>query len=96
MLIAKIFKQIDMASNIPADFNSPFIVLHILSGFYELLKPFNAVTPYRLEMQAKLSVNGNQDLDDFLSLYLDNSSVENKAKRNSGQNGQRLDSTIYG
>lgn len=39
--------------------------LRILSGFYGLLKPFDKVTPYRLEMQAKLSVNGNRDLYDF-------------------------------
>lgn len=28
--------------------------LRILSGFYGMLKPFDGVTPYRLEMQAKL------------------------------------------
>lgn len=39
--------------------------LRILSGFYGLLKPFDAVTPYRLEMQAKLSVKGYSDLYDF-------------------------------
>lgn len=39
--------------------------LCILSGFYGLLKPFDGVTPYRLEMQAKLSVNGSKDLYDF-------------------------------
>ena len=39
--------------------------LHILSGFYGLLRPFDGVTPYRLEMQAKLSVNGHRDLYDF-------------------------------
>ena len=36
--------------------------LRILSGFYGLLKPFDGVTPYRLEMQAKLSVNGSGDI----------------------------------
>lgn len=36
--------------------------LRILSGFYGLLRPFDGVTPYRLEMQAKLSVNGKKDL----------------------------------
>ena len=30
--------------------------LRILSGFYGLLRPFDGVTPYRLEMQAKLAV----------------------------------------
>lgn len=29
----------------------------ILSGFYGLLRPFDGVTSYRLEMQAKLSVD---------------------------------------
>ena len=32
--------------------------LRILSGFYGLLRPFDGVTPYRLEMQAKLPVGG--------------------------------------
>lgn len=36
--------------------------LRILSGFYGLLRPFDGVTPYRLEMQARLSVNGCRDL----------------------------------
>lgn len=39
--------------------------LRILSGFYGVLKPFDGVTPYRLEMQAKLSVQGKKDLYDF-------------------------------
>ena len=39
--------------------------LRILSGFYGLLRPFDGVTPYRLEMQAKLSVGGHRDLYDF-------------------------------
>lgn len=37
--------------------------LRILSGFYGLLRPFDGVTPYRLEMQAKLAGPG------FGSLY---------------------------
>ena len=39
--------------------------LRILSGFYGLLRPFDGVTPYRLEMQAKLSVDGCRDLYQF-------------------------------
>lgn len=39
--------------------------LRILSGFYGLLRPFDGVTPYRLEMQAKLSVEGQKDLYGF-------------------------------
>ena len=39
--------------------------LRILSGFYGVLKPFDGVVPYRLEMQAKAKVNGTKDLYDF-------------------------------
>ena len=39
--------------------------LRILSGFYGLLRPFDGVTPYRLEMQAKLAVGGCRDLYQF-------------------------------
>ncbi len=36
--------------------------LRILSGFYGILKPFDGVAPYRLEMQAKLKVGETRDL----------------------------------
>ncbi len=39
--------------------------LRILSGFYGLLRPFDGVIPYRLEMQARLSVDGFKDLYQF-------------------------------
>ena len=39
--------------------------LCILSGFYGLLKPFDGVVPYRLEMQAKLAVKGHKDLYEY-------------------------------
>ena len=39
--------------------------LRILSGFYGMLRPFDGVSPYRLEMQARLSVNGCPDLYAF-------------------------------
>ena len=39
--------------------------LRILSGFYSLLRPFDGVAPYRLEMQAKLAVDGAADLYAF-------------------------------
>ena len=39
--------------------------LRILSGFYGLLRPFDGVTPYRLEMAAPLSVDGHKDLYAF-------------------------------
>lgn len=36
--------------------------LRILSGFYGVLKPFDGVIPYRLEMQAKLKTRDAKDL----------------------------------
>ncbi len=50
--------------------------LRILSGFYGILKPFDGVTPYRLEMQAKLSVNDCKDLYDFWGERLYHSLVD--------------------
>lgn len=39
--------------------------LRILSGFYGILRPFDGVTPYRLEMQARLPVGNAKNLYDF-------------------------------
>lgn len=39
--------------------------LRILSGFYGLLRPFDGVTPYRLEMGAKLAVSPHGNLYEF-------------------------------
>lgn len=39
--------------------------LRILSGFYGVLKPFDGVTPYRLEMQAKARIQDAANLYDF-------------------------------
>ena len=36
--------------------------LRILSGFYGILRPFDGITPYRLEMQAKLNIANAKDL----------------------------------
>lgn len=39
--------------------------LRILSAFYGVLNPMDGVTPYRLEMQAKASIDGSKDLYEF-------------------------------
>lgn len=39
--------------------------LRILSGFYGILRPFDGVVPYRLEMQAKLATETAKDLYGF-------------------------------
>lgn len=41
--------------------------LRILSGFYGVLRPFDGVRPYRLEMQAKLKVCNVKDLYEYWS-----------------------------
>ena len=39
--------------------------LRIISGLYGLLKPFDLIQPYRLEMGTKLQVDNNKNLYDF-------------------------------
>ena len=39
--------------------------VRILSGLYGILKPFDLMQPYRLEMGTKLSINTKKDLYDF-------------------------------
>lgn len=39
--------------------------LRILSGFYGTLRPLDGVVPYRLEMQAKLALDGHKNLYQF-------------------------------
>ncbi len=39
--------------------------LRILSGFYGALRPMDGVVPYRLEMQARLAVDGHKNLYEF-------------------------------
>lgn len=61
--------------------------LRILSGFYGILKPFDGVTPYRLEMQAKLRIGKHKDLysywDDSLAqqIYKESDTIVNLASK---------------
>lgn len=61
--------------------------LNILSGFYGILKPFDGVVPYRLEMQAGIKLEGYKDLYDywgdslFKKLYEDTDIVLNLASK---------------
>lgn len=56
-----------MAPGVFSDREYAYIEKHlrILSGFYGILKPFDGVTPYRLEMQAKLQIGDRMDLYAF-------------------------------
>ena len=53
-----------MAPNVFTEREYDYIQEHlrILSGFYGVLRPFDGVTPYRLEMQAKLKICNTKDL----------------------------------
>jgi len=61
--------------------------LRILSGFYGVLRPFDGVTPYRLEMQAKLDVCEAKDLYGYWgsllaeSLFSETNCIINLASR---------------
>ena len=39
--------------------------LRILSGFYGIVRPMDGVSPYRLEMQAKLEIDGAKNLYEY-------------------------------
>ena len=60
------------------------VMLRIISAFYGLLKPFDLIMPYRLEMQSRISING-ENLYKFwgdkiyLELYKDENCVVNLA-----------------
>lgn len=56
-----------MAPGVFSDQEFDYIQKHlrILSGFYGILKPFDGVTPYRLEIQAKLRAGESKNLYDF-------------------------------
>lgn len=61
--------------------------LRILSGLYGVLRPFDGVTPYRLEMQAKLQTADADDLYGFWSgsiadnLYAETDCIVNLASK---------------
>ena len=61
--------------------------LRILSGLYGLLRPFDGVIPYRLEMQAKLDAGNGKNLYSYWnhliadSLYQESDCIVNLASR---------------
>lgn len=63
-----------MAPNVFTEAEFAYIQEHlrILSGFYGVLRPFDGITPYRLEMQAKLAAAGKKDLYAFWNNRLAN------------------------
>ena len=83
--------------------------LRILSGFYGVLRPFDGVTPYRLEMGAKPAVGGCRDLYEFWGASLaenvcaESAPVVNLASKEYGRiienhlpSGARLLTAVFG
>ncbi|WP_127848374.1 peroxide stress protein YaaA [Lacticaseibacillus hulanensis] len=82
--------------------------LRILSGFYGVLRPFDAIVPYRLEMQSRLPLPGAKDLYafwgsrlhdalDFSQPVLNLASKEySKAITNYLQPGEQLTEIVFG
>lgn len=56
-----------MAPSVFEDSQYDYVQKHLrmLSAFYGVLKPMDGVTPYRLEMNAKASINRRKNLYDF-------------------------------
>ena len=59
-----VFKNIDAVSLSPEDMAFAQQHLRIISGFYGVLKPLDGIMPYRLEMQCKIRIDG-QNLYQF-------------------------------
>lgn len=65
--------------------------LRILSGFYGILRPLDAIIPYRLEMQALLTIGNHSNLYDYWNqllhdeLYQNNDLVINLASKEYSQ-----------
>lgn len=65
--------------------------LRILSGFYGVLRPFDAVVPYRLEIQAKLAVGGARTLYGFWGSRLFDALIDGlDQQKKAGVSGERV------
>lgn len=60
-----VYEGIDINSMPSNKFNRLQESVRILSGLYGILKPFDLIKPYRLEMGTKLEINGSKNLYDF-------------------------------
>lgn len=76
-----------LAANVMTQEELDYLEKHfvILSGFYGILRPFDGIRPYRLEMQTKLSTSTTSNLYEYWKdsianeLYKDNDLVINLA-----------------
>jgi len=68
-----VYEGIDAATISSSNHDKLQNTLRILSGLYGILKPFDEIKPYRLEMGTKLSINGSNNLYDFWKKDVTNS-----------------------
>lgn len=77
-----VYKGLDVGSFTDEDLFYSNDNLRILSGLYGILRPFDGINPYRLEMGSKLNVRGNKNLYEFWSNTLKESIYEDLVKNN--------------
>ncbi len=72
----EVFRGIDVGSLSDSELFYANEHLRILSGLYGVLRPFDGINEYRLEMGTKLKVNGLKDLYEFWGTTLEESIIE--------------------
>lgn len=70
--VGDVYRGVQSASMTKSDGDWAQRHLVIASALYGLLRPYDAIFPYRLEMQAKLRVGESNDLCEFWGRYLAN------------------------
>ena len=68
-----VYEGIDVTSISSSNHGKLQNTLRILSGLYGILKPFDNIKPYRLEMGTKISIKGTKNLYDFWKKDVTNS-----------------------
>jgi len=68
-----VYEGIDVTSISSSNHGKLQNTLRILSGLYGILKPFDNIKPYRLEMGTKISIKGSKNLYDFWKKDITNS-----------------------
>lgn len=71
-----VYRGMDVGSLSHSEFFYANEHLRILSGLYGVLRPFDGINEYRLEMGTKLKVNGLKDLYEFWDTTLEESLIE--------------------
>ncbi len=67
-----VYQGLDVDQFVPADFEFAQEHLRILSGLYGILRPFDLIQPYRLEMGSKLAGDYGKDLYAFWNTQIAN------------------------